>query len=96
MEELKKLKEVIGLRAYMALRRGAPLRVWRRSSPWNWWVENRKGKMLWHSDRGRPRPSLDMFEQAVNRGSVIDFNFCHSDGGKYESSFFFLKKEFRV
>lgn len=98
MEEtlLLQLKEHMGLDAYRALRRGAVLRVWRRSSPHNWYVENKRGKMLWHSTGWGDRPNLSMFLLRSNSNKKIEYSIVHSAGGFSESSEYVLKPEFLV
>jgi len=63
MSDLDELRQIVGARAFAALLRGSPLRQWRRTTPWNWWVENRKSVMLWHSTpEQKRRPDLRLFE----------------------------------
>lgn len=62
MNELKDLRKIVGVGAVKSLRLGKSLlKIWRRSSPHNWWIENTKGNILWHSWPGEPRPSLEAF-----------------------------------
>lgn len=65
-EHLRQLRKIIGAGATRSLQlRCSMLKIWRRSSPYNWWVENKRGESLWHSsdDRSdRVVPPLDMFE----------------------------------
>ncbi len=93
---LLQLKERVGLDAYRALRRGAILHVWRRSSPHNWWVENKKGDMLWHSTGWGDRPNPNMFMLKSNSKNKIEYSIVHSAGGFSESSEYVLKPEFLV
>jgi len=95
-EKLAKLKKHIGLRGYAALRRGSVLHVWRRSSPHNWWIENKKGDMLWHSDGWGDHPDLEMFLVRSHSGNKIEYHPIHNDGFKPESSEYVLKPEFLV
>lgn len=95
-ELLDKLKKHVGLRAYAALRRGAVLHCWCCSSPHNYWVENRKGDYVWHSDGWGDRPNLSMFIEVKQSIRRIASSWVHSDGGKPESSDFKLKPEFLV
>jgi len=65
-KDLIYLKKVVGRSAWRALReRGAFLKIWRNSTPHNWWVEGKRGKMYWHSDSSGPkqyeRPPLRFF-----------------------------------
>ncbi len=95
-DQLSKLKNRVGLKAFAALRRGAILHCWRCSSPHNWWVENRKGDMLWHSDGWGDRPDISMFLVKQHSGRLIASSWIHSDGGRPESSEYVLKPEFLV
>ena len=56
-----RLREIVGLRAFRALRCGCRLFIWRQSSPHNWFIETSRGQMLWHSSPGEPRPALSAF-----------------------------------
>lgn len=94
--DLIKLKKHIGLRAYAALRRGAKLHVWRRSSPHNWWIENKKGEMLWHSDGWGDHPNLNIFLIESHSNEKIEYHPIHNDGFKPESSTYILKFELQV
>jgi hypothetical protein len=64
------LREIVGEEAYRALRRGALLTIWRRSSPHNWYIETRRGGMLWHSAPRSPLPNLRDFDM-VFKGPLL-------------------------
>ena len=92
---MNNLLSLIGKDAYLALVRGLPLNVWRRSSPHNWFINDEDGKTLWHSDEiTRMIPDRSLFKKPKHSKTKI-WNYGGSDGGKPESSFYFLKKEFR-
>lgn len=93
---LLQLKRHVGLNAYRALRRGAILHVWRRSSPHNWWIENKRGEMLWHSDGWGDRPDTSIFMLRSDSKNKIEHSIVHSCGGLSESSEYVLKPEFLV
>lgn len=98
-EELKALKTLVGGWAFRALTKGRPLRLWRRSSPHNWFITDAKDvNTLWHSGEGRDRqiPNLRLFRRK-DSGEIIDtYGFPCSDNGRPESSEFYLKPEYRV
>ena len=56
-----RLREIVGSRAFRALRCGCRMFIWRQSSPHNWFIETTRGQMLWHSSPGEPRPALSAF-----------------------------------
>lgn len=92
--DLIKLKKLVGLGAFRVLRNGAILHCWRRSTPYNWWIEDKKKNTLWHSSDGE-RPSLSMFEVLNHSTHKIDYSPIHSSGGKSEESEYVLKPELR-
>lgn len=96
MEPLIKLKDQVGLRAYAALRRGAYLHLWRRSSPYNWWIENRHKDMLWHSNGWGDRPSLDLFDRYFTSNNLIKKSMVHSSGGNSDYEKYILKPEYQI
>lgn len=72
IEDLRRLRKVIGVGPTRSLRLGCSvLKIWRRSSPHNWWVENKRGNMLWHSGEGCPRPNLGLFELVKHSDRLI-------------------------
>lgn len=95
-DAIAKLKEVVGWRAVKALRsRTAVLKIWRNSSPHNWWVESKTGRMLWHSASERPRwlPGLGMFELVSDSKELVVF-YWGSDSGQPCQSIYRLKNRF--
>lgn len=65
------VKEVVGLRAHNALRRGRPLVRWRQSSPHNWFIERADGNgYLWHSLPGEKFPPLHFFRMVYADDSI--------------------------
>jgi len=99
VEAHKKLRKLVGGRAYKALIAGRPLREWRRSSPHNWFVEacpSAKYEFLWHSDDGYDRelPDLRLFSRGEERGSRIDPGLPRwivgRDAGAHEERCFYL------
>jgi hypothetical protein len=69
------LKEIVGGWAYRALKEGrAYLYIWRRSSPWNWYIETNRKNTLWHSSSERPRilPDLREFTLVNEDGTVVE------------------------
>lgn len=97
---IKELRKVIGNGAVRSLRlQKSVLKIWRRTSPHNWWVENKKGEMLWHSSPGERRPSLDMFDLVEHSSNCIwtgSPEIVGRDEGAPEESIYRLKKEYRA
>jgi hypothetical protein len=93
-EKHKALKKLVGGWAYRALCRGAPLQVWRRSSPHNWFIENAKrNDYLWHSDDPpRSLPDLSLFEHVEDSKSLLPI-YWGGDSGMSELSLYRLKVE---
>lgn len=95
------LSSVIGSRVLRSLQLGkSTLIIWRRSSPHNWFVENKKGKILWHSGEGLQRvlPNLSMFKLIRNSSRRIwtgNSFVVGSDEGVPELSKYRLKKRYR-
>lgn len=85
----KELKKLIGPSAYRCLaKNGGVLKIWRNSSPHNWWIEGKRGKIHWHSS-GYSRPGLKLFEIVENStNKVIDY--WGSDSGKPSLSIYIL------
>lgn len=73
-EKHNELKRVIGYKAYNALlKHKATLRIWRNSTPHNWWVQGKRGKYYWHSERGKSLPPLSLFELIENSSDVVTY-----------------------
>lgn len=71
--QLAQLKSIVGGHAFRALRSGRPLKIWRRSTPHNWFIEDARGQgMLWHSQEGAQRriPNLALFDRSP--AQVVD------------------------
>jgi hypothetical protein len=100
-QQLKGLREMIGIGAVMSLQRGGVLHCWRRSSPHNWWVAPKRDMHahIWHSERGE-RPNLSMFvvvstsKEKVSYGPQVPGGFRGSDEGSPEHSQYRLRKVF--
>lgn len=96
---LRDLRKLIGTGALRSLQmQKATLKIWRRSSPHNWFVENKQGKMLWHSsENDRHLPCLDVFA-LVRHSSQCIWTGCPeivgSDEGASELSIYRLKKRY--
>ena len=95
--DLLKLRLMVGPHAFKALRQGLPLQRWRGTSPHNWWVENRRGDQLWHSDTVNwgHHPDLFMFEVAGQSGGTVPHHALHGDGGSPFHTDYVLKPEYR-
>lgn len=97
--DLKDLRKLIGAGALRSLQmRKSTLKIWRRSSPHNWFVENKHGNMLWHSSEiNRHLPRLEMFA-LVRHSSRRIWTGCPeivgSDEGACELSIYKLKKRY--
>lgn len=89
---LAPLKRLVGGWALRALRRGCPLRVWRRSSPHNWFIENERGNMLWHSECEHPRelPDLRLFRKVSDSKQRICL-YWGADSGMPELTLYRLR-----
>lgn len=89
-DELKRLKNTIGIQAYRCLtKNGGVLKIWRNSSPHNWWVEGKRGKMYWHSS-GYSRPNLKLFKLVGNSTDRV-INYWGSDSGSPSLSTYALR-----
>ena len=79
----KELKKIIGPSAYRCLtKNGSVLKIWRSSTPHNWWVEDKRGKTHWHSDgRGYIRPDLKLFNKIEDSNERV-VNYGGFDSGK--------------
>lgn len=75
--QLKQLRSIIGQGALRSLQTTGTLKIWKRSSPHNWWVESKRGNMLWHSkttyeEGKRIYPDLSMFyTTTLNIGNYL-------------------------
>lgn len=94
-QQAARLRELVGASAFNALRRGVPLQCWRRTTPYNWFIEGSRGAMYWHSGEDRRHPDLGMFDKAEDSPNLIAGSFLHGDGGKPELSLYVLKEEYR-
>lgn len=94
MNELDNLKSLVGGHAFRALLNGRPLKIWRRSSPHNWFIESAKGgDFLWHSgDYNRHLPSLALFDKLKDSNEKI-LQYWGSDSGMPELSLYVLKRK---
>jgi hypothetical protein len=63
-KDLQDLRQRIGVGPTRSLQTTGVYKVWRRSSPWNEWVESKRGDQLWHSGEGIRQPDRRMFELA--------------------------------
>jgi len=94
--DLKYLRKIIGEKAYRALKRGAVLKIWRNSTPHNWWIEGKRGKMYWHSESEGPnrfsRPPLKFFDKVSDSGERV-IAYWGSDSGQPCESTFVLKEK---
>ena len=102
-EELVTLREIVGEGALRSLRRSqhTVLHIWRRTTPHNWWVENLRGDMLWHSGEGRWRPDIRMFDLVEHSAETVTYPvypglFGASDHGSPEMSTYRLKRQHRL
>ncbi len=95
---LKQLRRVVGVQVVRSLQKHkSVLKEWRRSTPHNWWVENRKGNMLWHSSEDRSKrqtPDTIMFEIVKHSKNLIITGswLAGRDEGKPEETIYRLKK----
>lgn len=67
--KLYDLKKLIGGNAYRSLLKNGVLKVWRNSSPHNWFIEtSKKDGYLWHSEDGKNRkiPNLSLFKEKTS------------------------------
>lgn len=101
-QESETLKNLIGEQAWKSLVKGtATLNIWRNSTPHNWWVEDKKQNMLWHSDTTRtfsPKPKLSLFQDVNHSAETVSYYgsmFRGSDEGHPQHSVFLLSAEAR-
>lgn len=93
--DIQTLRGLVGDRAMRALRRGVPLQCWRRTTPYNWFIEGKRSGLLWHSDdRDRRIPNLALFWDALDSPELIAPSFLHCDGGRPELSLYVLREEY--
>lgn len=101
------LRRSIGTGPTRSLRLGCSvLKCWRRSSPWNWWVENKRGKQLWHSGEGQAAPPIwkTLFDVEEHSSTLVGAGLPASAGmiisrselDSPELSTYRLKKEYRA
>src|SRR3546814_20596452 len=90
-EDYDGLRGLSGDAAYRYLRRGGRLRVWRRTSPHNWFIENRHGETLWHVGEDRRIPDLRLFEIASESSARI-CSYWGSDSGMPDSCSYTLRR----
>lgn len=91
----EEVKEKVGQKAFNALSKGAVLNCWRNSSPHNWWVEDSKGKMLWHSDGWGDVPNLILFQKVSDSSQRVSYGasfFRGADDGMPQHSKFKMIK----
>ena len=94
MRKKETLLDIVGSKAVRALKeRGAVLKIWRNSSPHNWWVESKRGLMLWHSSDGigRKLPNLKNFNKLDDSTERV-VQYWGSDSKSPCLSIFLLKK----
>ncbi|MCC6934622.1 MAG: hypothetical protein IT406_02980 [Candidatus Yanofskybacteria bacterium] len=96
---LRHLRRLVGTGVVRSLQRGtALLHVWRRATPFNQWVENHRGKQLWHSrEHGTPLDIPTYFRRVWRSKVRIGGGAgdpATSDTGMPEESTYRLKKEF--
>lgn len=93
--DLRKLRKIIGVGAVRSLQSGALLRIWRRSTPHNWWINSKQGKLVWHSE-GRNYPDLRMFERVGDsRERIMTGSWlAGSDEGRPEESVYRLARRY--
>lgn len=86
----EKLISTIGESAFDALTEGrAYVYVWRRTSPWNIWVEDNKGDTLWHSS-DHERISLKHFSKLEDSQAAIAMSLSLGEIGLPEQSIYKL------
>lgn len=90
--DLQRLLNLVGPKAMRSLKhRNGVLKIWRNSSPHNWWVESAKGKMYWHSSsEDWIRPNLSNFELVDEEGKIVPY--FGKDSGKPVLSIYKLKE----
>ena len=104
-EDLRELRRRIGAGPTRSLRVGGVYKVWRRTSPWNEWVESARGQQLWHSHEGCRYPDrLKMFELVED--SLVKVGDClppmartvisRREWSRPDLSVYRLKKEYRA
>jgi len=88
------LKSIIGKKAYHYLRCGGYLKIWRCSSPHNWFIETTNGNILWHSHEGEPKPCIWEYFDKVKDSNKQIIQYWGSDSGMPELSIYKLKEIF--
>lgn len=96
----QKLLDLIGEEAFNGLLDGGSLKVWRNSSPHNYWIESKEGNQLWHRDTEKifnsiPDQSLFVLSyESSDKVSYYGSLFPGSDLGKPQESCLKLRPEF--
>lgn len=90
----RKLRNLIGSQALRRLKAGkAVLKIWRQSSPHNWFVEGPRGAMYWHSEEPpRQLPDLSLFQKIEDSKQRI-VQYWGSDSGSHSMSIYAYKGE---
>lgn len=93
--ERYELIKLIGEESFKALMTGGKVKVWRNTTPHNYWIETKTGQMLWHS-KDFNVPKLYLFDEKngaekVSYGSSL---MAGNDAGMACSSERTLKEEF--
>jgi len=93
LEIIKSLSESLGYQVAKSLVDGnSVFNVWRRSTPWNYWVSNKNGKTLWHSGPGLSTPSTDKyFEEIKINARPIGYGLFGSYSKSPEASLYKIK-----
>lgn len=97
VEMLARLKKIVGARVLRSLQEHKSLlHIWRRTTPHNWFVRNKRGDTTWHSSDGGSRPSLSMFEKVADSDKIIvgPPMLIGSDAGRPEETIYRLRPEF--
>ncbi len=95
-EELEKLKKIIGKKGLNALKKGHTLQIWRRSQPFNWFIQD-NNNTVYHSESGQVKPSLRLFEKVEDSKEIISVPtlfFSIPGNGQPELTTYKLKKEY--
>lgn len=75
----------------------AILKIWRRTTPHNYWLEDKKGKMLWHSNDENHHKAFSIrikyFIKLEDSGNVITRSLFGGENGLSEESTYTLKDE---
>ena len=94
---LKKELDTWGPEAFkLLLEKKAVLKIWRRTTPYNYWVEKKGGKpgdYIYHSSEWG-RPNMNCFIDIEDSPNLIGYSWLHSDGGKSEESTYRLNNDY--